>query len=307
MLYIKEKNLSLNIAENGNVNYLGYINCCAVLSKSLERYGHKLIVVTNEPDMIQSYCSSLIVEKASFNLTIPEGISFFSAHHKFDVFRHLSIYGNDYSILLDSDVVCINKMPENIQNIIAQKIPMYLGTSDRTYTTNGTKKVVDDKTKLMGKPSIGIWTGGEFLGGDREFFHTMYNYCMKYWDKYVVCHKELFHNGDEMLTSCAIEDYFLSDNKIFDVGTVNCIYRSWSVPTIYIERPFDVILDHFLLHLPADKEYLAKYDYSINFINEYKKYIKTKKIKEAKVIVFIKRCIKKILKILGITKIGTYG
>jgi hypothetical protein len=305
MLYIKNNNPANNMAENGNVNYLGYINCCSILSKSLERFGHQLIVITNEPDIILSNCSSLNVERAFFGLDIPEGIRFFGAHHKIDVFKHLSLYGSEYSILLDSDVVCINRMPENIRNIIAQKIPMYLGTSDRAYTTNGTKKVVEDKAKLMGKLSFGIWAGGEFLGGDKQFFHNIYSYCIKYWDRYVYYHGELFHNGDEMLTSCAIEDYFITNNKIFDVGTVNCIYRSHSIPTVYIERPFDVILDNFLLHLPADKEYLAKYTYSYNFINEYKKYVKIKNRKKIKIIVFIKRCVKKILKIFVLLKNGT--
>jgi hypothetical protein len=229
-----------------------------------------------------------------FELNIPQNIKFFSAHHKIDVFKYLSLYGDSYSILLDNDVVCINDMPENMNKIIKENIPMYYDTTDQCYPAYGRVKIINDKTLISGFESLGNWAGGEFIGGDREFFSKIYEYCIIYWDKYIANFTNLHHQGDEMLVSCAVERYFLSGNTLFNAGNIGGIGRYWSVKTLHIGKPFEALLDNFLLHLPADKEYLAKYNERGNFITNYKKYLKIKNRRQP-VIEKLKRYAKRII------------
>jgi len=293
MLYIKNKNFHENAAENGFVTIPGYINCCKVLHDSLEKTGFKLTILTNEPAVITERADNLNVEEVNFKQNIPENIRFFSAHHKIEVFKYLSLSGDDYSILLDSDVVCINNIPENMEKIIQEKIPVYYDITDQVYPAYGRIKVMDDKSLVMGIKSLGNWAGGEFIGGDKKFFAEIYKKCMEYWESYI-CHiAKLHHQGDEMLTSCAIEKYILEGNIIFNAGSIGCIGRYWSVKTLHIGKPFEAYLDNCLLHLPADKEYLAKYNGNNVFIEEYKTYLKNRK--KVNIIRIMKKYIKKIL------------
>jgi len=209
MLYIKNKNFNENAAENGFVTIPGYINCCKVLHNSLKKIGFNLVILTNQPDVIIKQESGLNIEHVNFKSNIPENIKFFSAHHKIEVFNYLSLYGDEYSILLDSDVVCVNNIPENMEKIIQEKIPVYYDVTDQVYPAYGRIKVIEDKSLIMGKKSLGNWAGGELIGGSRVFFEAIYNNCMNYWDKYFNNINKLHHQGDEMLTSCAIEKYIL--------------------------------------------------------------------------------------------------
>ncbi len=43
MLYIKDKDISSNMAENAFLTILGYIECCKVLHDSLKKIGQKLM------------------------------------------------------------------------------------------------------------------------------------------------------------------------------------------------------------------------------------------------------------------------
>ncbi len=193
-------------------------------------------------------------------------------------------------------MVCINKIPENLIGIIKQKIPTYYDITEACYPAYGRMKIISDKTLVMGIDSIGNWAGGEFLGGDRKFFNKIYEYCIKYWEKYLINFTNLHHQGDEMLISCAIEQYVLDGHPIFNAGSFGGIGRYWSVQTLHIGKPFDAYLDNFLLHIPADKEYLAKYNKKVDFIEDYKKYLKQKnKGKRKEIIKKIKRYIKKII------------
>jgi hypothetical protein len=296
MLYIKERNVSLNMAENGFLTVSGYIRCCKMLHESLKKIGQKLIVLTNEPDIIIGQEPNLDVQKVMFKLNVPHNIKFFSAHHKIDILKYLSRYGDAYSILLDNDMVCINDISENMRNIINKNIPMYYDITDQCYPAYGRAQIINDKTLLMGSESIGNWAGGEFIGGSRLFFEKIYGYCIKYWDNYTSNFTKFHHQGDEMLVSCAIEQYLLNGQSIIDIGTMGCVGRYWSVKTLHIGKPFEALLDNFLLHLPSDKEYLATYKENSDFIDNYKKYLKEKNSRAIDFYKRIKRYIKKIIK-----------
>lgn len=281
MLYIKEKDVSLNMAENDFLTISGYISCCKTLNESLKKIGHKLTVLTNDPDIINKQEPDLCVKKVDFELIIPQNIKFYSAHHKIDIFKYLSLYGNNYSILLDNDVICINNIPENIIKMVNKNIPIYYDVTDQCYPAYGRSRIINDKTLVMDSESIGNWAGGEFIGGDKLFFEKIYEYCINYLSNYLSNLSKLHHQGDEMLVSCAIEKYFLNGNPIINIGTMGIIGRYWSVKTLHIGKPFEALLDNMFLHLPADKKYLSKYEENNDFTTVYKKYLKNKDNKDS--------------------------
>lgn len=295
MLFIANEDITKNVSENGSVGIKEYINCCKLLFYSLKKYGFKLVVLSNLPEFITRIAPELSVEKVDFTINIPSGIKFYAAHHKIDVFKYLSVSGADYSILIDNDVVCINDIPENFEAILHNELPIYYDITDQVYPAYGRNKIINDKEKLMKCPSVGNWAGGELIGGTRSFFGEIYNSCMAYLPCYVDNISQLFHNGDEMLTSCAIEKYLLQGHLVFNFGSIGGIARHWSVKTLHKSKPFAALKDCFLLHLPADKKYLASH--SLNncdtFLKNYSTYLKRKSILNG--VTTIKRIIKKIM------------
>jgi len=65
---------------------------------------------------------------------------------------------------------------------------------------------------------------------------------------------------------------------------------------LHIGKVFEAYIDNFLLHLPADKEYLAKYSSEGNFIENYKIYLYNKSKNKNRMIKKIKSIINKILR-----------
>ncbi|MCL2609363.1 MAG: hypothetical protein FWD94_05615 [Treponema sp.] len=286
------------MSENGNLNITGYAKCCNTLNKSLQKHGYSLTVLTNKPQDIAKYHFDLKTEEVAFGLSVPADIKFFSAHYKIDVFKHLANITESYSVLLDSDVLCINDIPRNLLNIIAINMPTYYDITDQVYPAYGRKKIIDDKSLIMGESSIGMWAGGEFLGGDNCFWGDLYGNCMHYWENYQKHYKMLHHQGDEMLTSCAIENYIRNNKGIVNVGTVGGISRFWNARTLHIGKPIEALYDNFLLHLPADKNFLAEYTYVDNetFRKDYGKHLAGKKKKKTlyrRAVSKIKRMFKK--------------
>ena len=293
-MYINNSDHKLVVSENGNANIENYVYCCNTLNISLQRFGCNLTVLSNKPEEILKYDLKINVEKIDFNLSVPNDIRFYSAHFKIDVFKYLAKNTNNYSILLDNDIICINDISENFLRIIAQGFPVYYDITDQVYPAYGREKIIYDKSLIMADNSIGNWAGGEFLGGRKKFWNELYNECVNLWDNYQRNYKNLHHQGDEMLLSCAIERYS-KINCVINIGTIGGISRFWSVKTLHIGKPIEALYDNFLLHLPADKEFLSQYNFFDNnrFIMDYGHYLKNKNDRR-----FYKRLYNKMKKIL---------
>ncbi|MFT5876504.1 MAG: hypothetical protein ACI8SA_000347 [Dokdonia sp.] len=280
LLYINSDDNS-TLSENSNSKLIDYIRCCKALNTSLEKQGHNLVVLTNNISSFKEHEKELKVRVIEFDLDVPKGIKFYSAHFKLDVFKYFSTLKSEYSILIDCDVVCINEMPSSMERVISLNIPMYYDITKERYPAYGRDKLIKDKKTLMHQESIGSWSGGEFIGGNDVFFDEIYLLCKKYWLGYKEKHQTLQHQGDEMLTSCAIEEFQIKGNFIFEVGSVGGISRFWSSNTMHVQNEFSSIIDNFLLHLPADKNIIAnhtRFD-AIGFISDYKRYLRKRKLR----------------------------
>lgn len=129
----------------------------------------------------------------------------------------------------------------------------------------------------------GEWSGGEFIGGNASFYKQLYQEISGFSERYFQKINEMFHQGDEMLTSIAIEKMKLNGWKIIDGGTIDLIYRYYS---IFEDKTINNYKS-WMYHLICDKHFLAnmeltKYKTNEDFIKMYNHYfhttIKVKKI-----------------------------
>lgn len=184
---------------------------------------------------------------------MPLGIPFYSAHFKIDVYRYLSQQpDNEYSILLDGDVVCMKCFSDEFYSIVGEGLPMvyYMEGYGGSKKIQDVKKIVSDITWMP-------WAGGEFIGGKNDFFAALYNDIMEFKEGYwKVVHDDLFHVGDEMLTSIALQR--LRKKAVYPVDAKNfgVIHRYWSIHERKSLHDYHVTL----MHLPGDKVFFKGVD-----------------------------------------------
>ena len=258
-----------------------FLSCAALLNKSLV-YNHvgELNILTNDSDFVSSSlanlgCSINMIE-LTFSLQIPRDINFYSAHYKIDVFKWLGNKpGADMLFLLDNDMVCTGPIPQVVKNIVAadytsKKFPMLIYNMPRYYGD----KMVTDKQKVDSSQIHGLWAGGEFIAGTATAFAELYKEVMKIQDGYWNNYHSLFHQGDEMLTSVALENLFYRSRfPLLDAHGLGLVKRFWSILTKY---PY-YKEQYWFAHLPYDKGMisslkLANINSNDDLIKAYKAY-----------------------------------
>lgn len=248
-----------NIEEQINL----YFSCAKQLHLSLKAVGIELVVITNDKAFLESINKDnykISITELNFSINVPSGLNFYSAHFKIEVYAYLSTLTDEYVGLVDNDMLCVNDIPECLKNIISYKIPMYYDITDQLTPAIGQTRIITDKEKIGKTKSVGLWAGGEFITGTPEFFGKFYAELSKIETEYFKVADTLHHQGDEMLTSVAIENLKLKEGlKIFDAGALSLITRFWSHPNIsHVQKPVNAFYQHFLLHLPSDKSFITK-------------------------------------------------
>lgn len=156
-----------------------FVGCACMLDKSLPwafgeppaksqpTFDPRLTILTNDKAAVGASlrrCGhDVAVEEIPFSLNVPKGIPFYSAHYKIDAFRYLALRpDNEYSILLDSDVVALRPANEEFRSIVAGGYPL-------SYTLpnygNGTDQKIGDCRRVAPEATACEWTGGELWGG----------------------------------------------------------------------------------------------------------------------------------------------
>lgn len=249
-----------------------YLRCAALCKTSANSFDCNYTLVTNELKYVQLRLRALGIDITTrachFRREVPEGIPFRSAHHKLEL---LDLFASgecgEFPILLDLDAVItkpIKNMPRELiaYDISSQVVPVY-----------GVNKIQQDLTKLSGRPIPARWYGGEFIGGRPHQFKELSAVVWSNWDRYLSLLDELHHVGDEMLLSAALSSFSPADASPY-------IARWWSARTLSPLPRFGEIQDRPILHLPADKGFLAEYpteDFSgERFIADYRSYARRK-------------------------------
>src|SRR5262249_31429732 len=132
--------------------------------------------------------------------------------------------------------------------------------SDQIFPAYGRRRVVSDMELVSGRPlSDARWYGGEFVMGSATEFATVSRHIYLFPTNYVENISSLHHVGDEMIMSCALNMARADGVRIVDYGQDNVVARWWTARTSHRQAAFDVISGGAaLLHLPADKVFLAK-------------------------------------------------
>ena len=240
-----------------------YLNCAKQLHSSLKNAGIELAIITNDKASLQRLNSDhypIELIQLDFTLKVPSGIKFYSAHFKIEVFQYLSTLTNDYVGLIDADMVCINPVPQAFKNIIEDKLPVYYNITDQISPAYGQDEILKDKRKLSKTNPAGIWAGGEFLTGTPSFFDKVYKEITAFLPGYFSDFNSFNHQGDEMLTSVALENLMVrGEATIIDAGVLGIIGRYWSPKTLHVQKQVDAYMDHFILHLPSDSERVVNF------------------------------------------------
>jgi hypothetical protein len=193
-----------------------------------------------------------IVEQ-NFSLNVPENIKFRGAHFKLELYRYFGTgqYG-DYVGLIDVDSVMIN--PLHFPPISSGELLVY-DITDQMVAEVGIDRVRGDIKSVGGISVTDIkWFGGEFLFGHADTFGKLSDAVYRNWARYIQNWTLLGHVGDEMLVSASIPTANL---KVTDAGQTGFIVRWWTARTCFQQMPFELAAKRSILHLPADKMFLA--------------------------------------------------
>ena len=280
----EEQSLHNSNANNFDSQIQLYLSCARQLHFTLKQQNLDLIVLTNDKNYLQNLVRDnyeIEIIEITFTLKVPSGIRFYSAHFKLEVFQFLALQQYPYVALVDSDMLCVNSLPESFQNIIDLKIPMYYDITDQTPPAYGHHVTITDKDRLLNHKSVGLWAGGEFISGPPAFFRDLSEQVENIQDQYFSSFNLFHHQGDEMITSIAIEELMISKQyAILDAGALSIIARFWSAHTLHIQKPLKAYYNHFLLHLPADKVFMAHLRNDQRkgkaFFKKYRKYLDKK-------------------------------
>jgi hypothetical protein len=235
-----------------------YKSNAVTLARSLSFAGLPFTLLTNSIQLLGDLPGFMNCQEISFSLQIPSGTSFYSAHHKIDVFRFFADSVGGYHILCDLDVICIHPLPLSLRNLIDAEIPIVYDVSDQVIPAYGHEVIISDLTRLAGIASEGRWYGGELIGGTPAFFERLCTEIDHTVDAYVANIHSLHHTSDEAIVTPALERLRRRAENIADVGSLGVISRYWSTDVAHPQRPYAWSATCFLLHLPYDKVLLSE-------------------------------------------------
>lgn len=264
LLHLKETESSaMNVkVRNFDEQTRIYLRNALSLAKSLRAQSHSFCLLTNRADYLLSLlpaCTETMrVEQIEFSSNIPTGARFYSAHFKFDVFKFLSKVPEDYVAFVDIDVLCINTMPETMTRCAREGVPMAYDITAQTPSTLTPEDLKRDLKRIHNAESTGRWYGGEFLCGPPIFFAALSQKVEMLLPAYFSQIQKLIHVGDEMVTSAALEMLQSQGVQLVDAGKAGVISRFWNYPCLHQQPPLDMHRGVFLLHLPSDKDFLAR-------------------------------------------------
>jgi hypothetical protein len=236
-----------------------YLRCAANCSRSFRRQGTTFKIITNNQRLLTEHLarldiSDLEIAEHRFTLAVPPRIPFYSAHFKLELYGAFGSgeYG-EYVALIDIDTLLLRSLPTS------EHLAVY-DISDQVFPRYGQDVVLRDLEIVAGQPFInGRWYGGEFLMGHSSQFRRLASFIDFCWPRYLQNIATVHHLGDEMVLSAALNLYSETD-RLVDYGAAGNVARWWSSRTYNKQVPFSDVRDTALLHLPADKLFLARYN-----------------------------------------------
>jgi hypothetical protein len=238
-----------------------YLKCAFNSARSFERHGYPYALITNRPDAIEARASQLGLRPPpliamEFHRDVPGGIGFASAHRKIEVLEHFGTgeFG-PRPMLVDLDTELVRPFPsallDNAEALHALDLTCVIeaefGPAMETYLSAILAAPVADPR----------WYGGEFLCGPAPLFARIAQSNARCRERYFAHARGSIHEGDEALTSAALNELRGEGVAIADAGANGTVTRWWSARTTVAVPQFSQVSSAALLHLPADKPFLA--------------------------------------------------
>jgi hypothetical protein len=258
LLYIDDQTTAhANIRGGGDPLDI-YLRCASLCASSIAYCGYNFRLVTNERRRIENRMRQLglaqvdVIEK-KFTLSVPQNLKYRTAHFKLELYKFLGSGSFGVHVgVVDIDTVMTN--PINLPALTPDTIVAY-DITDQVIGEFGRDKIRFDLERVSGSQFLEFrWFGGEFLCGHAESFQRLAKSIFRLWPKYIQHVNELNHVGDEMLLAAALSDTNL---VVRDAGQLGIVARWWTARTNFRQLPFKAIMGRSILHLPADKRFLA--------------------------------------------------
>jgi hypothetical protein len=143
---------------------------------------------------------------------------------------------------------------------LAEKgIPLVYDITDQVVPAYGSARILTDLQTISPLCGSVRWYGGEYISGKPAVFGEMYKTVEIFKASYFKKAPLLHHNGDEFVSTMAIESLKRDGWRVDDGGTLGVNGRYLSLRCRHRKRSFTHYADFCsLLHLPADKSFLAK-------------------------------------------------
>lgn len=240
-----------------------YWRNASLLARSLRVQGIGFTLLTNSAAGL----AAIVGEPTSFAVVgidcstdVPRGLPFYSAHFKVDAYRHLGSLQSDYIVFSDLDAVCMNPPPPSVARAFSGSAPLVYEVSDQLRPAVGADGLIHDVDTVAGRRTEGRWLGGEFVAGPPRFFADLTRSIEAVLPAYFANTATLHNLNDESYLSAAVASMRQDGYVIGDAGPIAAVGRFWSVEVKHVQHHLDYFRDHFLLHLPVDKQYLATID-----------------------------------------------
>ncbi len=257
-----------------------YLLCSALCAASVMASGGTFALITNDACHLRDRCSALGIAdldliEHQFNWPVPQGVAFYSAHYKLEVIEAFGTgqYGERVG-LIDIDAVLCKPLDLSAPADNALIVYDITGVEQASY---GSQRIRQDLERVAGRPLPDPrWYGGEFIIGSAATFAALLKEVRSCWPNYVNAIGDLHHIGDEMVVSAAINLAGEAGLPVLNADVEGGVARWWSTRTKAAFPAFGQIENRSLLHLPADKEFLASFPShpfdGPRFVEAYRKY-----------------------------------
>ena len=265
-----------------------YLNCAITLSNSLRLKNVEFTLLTNskfELERVKPIGTALQIEEIPFSTVVPDGTPFYAAHRRLDVFRYFSGLAESYVACCDLDMMCLNDFPNCLSHIIREGIPLCYDISDHVISAGWRELAIRDLQLIHNCESEGRWYGGEFIAGPPVFFRTLTRECERIYGNYIKNIGHFNFRTDEPMRSAALEMIRKGGAYVADAGPLGIVGRFWNCKTRHPQRSLEYFQQGSLLHLPADKRFLAGLSReptltSCEFLGKYKAHLHKSKPKK---------------------------
>ncbi|MEX2441726.1 MAG: hypothetical protein WD400_03675 [Pontimonas sp.] len=239
-----------------------YASNALTVSRSLAAYDLPFTLLTNQPDLIRTAHPEAFHElhlvEIPFSTHVPEGVRFFSGHYKLDVFRYLGQQADCYMAAIDLDMLAITPPPESLRYYVDNRVALAYDITSQVAPSTTPDALRSQLEDILGRPSPGRWSGGEFLAGPPEFFTAMTRASETIYERYLELIPSAARVGNEPYQAAALDILRHEGYRIDDAGTLGLVARYWNMGTKHHQAPFRAFQRSFMLHLPVDKFVLEK-------------------------------------------------